>query len=272
MKGLDYYGQVELPKQTVQDGKIINKKRLLETVNRLVTKRKWKRKNLFFAVPDNTVVIREMKIPVALTKEEAIGYLSTQIGENIHLPFENPAIDVEFLEKNEEEREILLFAYPKERITDFQEVFSEVGLKPVAADLTSLSIYRYYIAERTEKKKHILLIHWNSDALFLTAFQSDKAIFTRHIKIDFDQIELSNEEMISDHIIEIQRIMDFYRFSVMNGEAGIECILITGDFSRLNEARKIIKETVNTELYAFELPDTYTKFIDLFGLGLKPMA
>lgn len=85
-----------------------------------------------------------MTVPVTLSKNEIKGYLKTQLGNSFHLSFDNPAADFELLEADEEQQNILLFAYPEERLRAFNDVFIEAGLKPEAADLTSLSVYRYY--------------------------------------------------------------------------------------------------------------------------------
>ncbi|MGM8364552.1 type IV pilus biogenesis protein PilM [Virgibacillus sp. W0181] len=272
MDGLAYKGELELPQGTVQDGVILNKAVFKEAMNKLVVKHKWKRKKLFLALPDSTVVIRELKIPAALEKEEAIGYIKNQLGSTIYLPFDQPALAVEFLEVKQEEREILLFAYPKEKITGFTTAFEEVGLKPVVADLTFLSIYRYFAHNIAELPAHLLLIHWNEDALVLTAFQHNKAIFTRYIKPDQAVNAQVLEQPIQDNMIEIRRILDFYQYSIMNGDAAVEQILLTGDSPYLQVIKKSLNEEFALDIYAPPISDEECKYVDVYGLGLKQDA
>src|SRR3954449_4407589 len=80
--GMIIHGEVELPDGTIKDGMIENQGVFIEVVNELVHKHKWKRKKLFFAMPDDTVVIRQLQVPQALSKEEAAGYVKTQIGNS----------------------------------------------------------------------------------------------------------------------------------------------------------------------------------------------
>lgn len=264
--GLITHGEIELPPNTMQDGVILNRAVLLETINKLIHQHKWKRKKLFFALPDSTVVIRELTIPEALAKEEALGYLYTQIGVSLYLPYENPVLEIEFLDADEEGRNILLFAYPKDKILSLEKVFTEAGLKPVVADLTSLSVYRYYYKTRLEGVEHNLLIHWNDDALTLTAFYQDKAIFTRHIKTVQLEDERSNEQLVSDYMMEINRIIEFYQYSIMQGQSRIEQILLTGDFQGISLVEQAIQNEINIPLYPFEED---VKYIDALGLALK---
>ncbi|WP_249870874.1 type IV pilus biogenesis protein PilM [Oceanobacillus saliphilus] len=265
------HGEVEFPEGTIKDGAIEKTGVFVEVVNELVHKHKWKRKKLFFAVPDDTVVIRQLQVPVALTKEEAAGYVKTQIGSSFYLPFSNPAIAIEFLDADEKNRDILLFAYPKDKISAYEEAFGKAGLKPMAADLTALSIYRYYYVTKQAEKNHVLLMHWNKDSLLLTAFKNHKAVFSRYMKISIDanRDEQSVRQLINEYIIEINRIIDFYQYSITKGEAQINQLLLSGDFPFLKMVKTILPETVSLPVHYFENEELTAKYIDVLGLALK---
>ncbi|WP_106496919.1 type IV pilus biogenesis protein PilM [Lentibacillus sp. Marseille-P4043] len=269
--GLVTYGEVELPNGTIKDGTIANKSAFLEAVNLLVHQQKWKRKKLYFSLPDDTVVVRKLQIPAALSKEEAMGYVNTQIGNSLYLPFANPALAIEFLDNDRENREILLFAYPKEKITAFVAIFEEVGLKPVVADLTSLAVYRYYYLHQPDEKEHILLIHWDRDALVLTVFQQHKAIFTRHMKIEMVETPSEDKAMdtINEYITEINRIIDFYQYSITKGEERINKLLLSGDFPFLSAVQTALMNTVTIPIHYFQNEELPKKYIDVLGLALK---
>ncbi|MFC4022543.1 type IV pilus biogenesis protein PilM [Oceanobacillus longus] len=269
--GMVIHGEVELPDGTIKDGMIQNKGIFVEVVNELVHKHKWKRKKLFFAMPDDTIVIRQLQVPATLTKEETVGYVKTQIGNSFYLPFSNPAIAIEFLESDEKNRDILLFAYPKDKISTFEEAFDKAGLKPMAADLTSLSVYRYYYLTNQEKKNHVLLIHWNKDALILTAFRNHKAIFSRYMKMSItkDAEEESAQQLIREYIIEINRIIDFYQYSITKGESEINQLLLSGDFPFLESVKSSLSKLVTIPIHRFEEEELTAKYIDVLGLALK---
>lgn len=61
LDGLVSHGEIALPGGTINDGAIMNKPAFLEVMNKLVHSQKWKRKKLFLCVPDDTVVIRQLK-------------------------------------------------------------------------------------------------------------------------------------------------------------------------------------------------------------------
>ncbi|WP_067727544.1 type IV pilus biogenesis protein PilM [Oceanobacillus damuensis] len=271
--GMVVHGEVEFPEGTIKDGAIENSGVFVEVVNELVHKHKWKRKKLFFAVPDDTVVIRQLQVPAVLTKEEAAGYVKAQIGSSFYLPFSNPAIAIEFLEADEKNRDILLFAYPNDKISAYEEAFEKAGLKPMAADLTSLSVYRYYYVSNPNQdgKNHVLLIHWNKDSLLLTAFNNHKAVFSRYVKIsiDADSDEQAVRQLINEYTIEINRIIDFYQYSITKGEAQINQLLLSGDFPFMEMVKTTLTETVTIPIHHFENEKLTAKYIDVLGLALK---
>lgn len=276
------YGEIELPKGTIIDGMIVNKMVLKDILTHLVKEKKWRRSRLFFTVPDDTVAIRELQVPVSLTKEEALSYVTIQLGKSFYLPFPDPVIAIDLLEAEGDKQSLLLYAYPKKQITDFQDVFEEVGLKPVVADLTALSVYRYYYQSSQTKQNHVLLLHWNSDSLVITAFKQHRAVFSRYLKMserlggqfnDEDMNEHQAIDIINDLLIEINRILDFYQFSITQGESAIAQLLLSGDFIFMELLHKRLNDEINIPIYDYksghipvELPN---KFIDVLGLTLK---
>ncbi|SHF78706.1 type IV pilus biogenesis protein PilM [Ornithinibacillus halophilus] len=273
--GMVSHGEVKLPEGIMKDGIITNKAVFEEIIHKLVKENKWRRKKVSFSVPDDTVVIRQLKVPASLTKNEAMGYIKTQIGNSVYLPFANPAIALDFLDTIEEEnRNVLLYAYPKEKIATLEDVFENKGLEPVVADLTTLSVYRYYYQNKQADKQHVLLIHWNKDALVLSAFQHDKAIFTRHMKTTTveENSEITKEtahQIIDEYMIEVNRIIDFYQYSITKGQHQIELLILSGDFPYLNAVRKNLQETSSIPIHEFPEDKVPVKYADVLGLALK---
>lgn len=282
LDSLTDHGEVELPENTIIDGKIENRKTLQDIMSDLVKEKKWRRNKLFFAVPDDTVVIRELQVPVSLTEDEALSYVRMQLGKSFYLPFSNPAIDIDMLEAEKEKRNLLIYAYPKEQVMAFQEMFEEAGLKPVVADLTALSVYRYYYKKHQAEKSHVLLLHWNKDALVITAFNQHKAVFSRYLKYstrlgeknNFSELnEVKAEEIIDDLIIEINRILDFYHYSITEGESAITRLLLSGDFPYIELVEEKIKVAIDIPIYDYEADEAGLelpiKYVDVLGLALK---
>lgn len=281
-QSLNDHGELELPKETIVDGKIENKPILQKLVTGLVKEKKWRRNKLFFSVPDDTVVIRELQVPASLTEEEALGYVNMQLGKSYYLPFTNPAIAIDLLESDGENRKVLIYAYPKEQVTNFEDVFAEAGLKPVVADLTALSVYRYYYPGLQNGNSHVLLLHWNIDTLVITAFNQHKAVFSRYLKYadrigeKFDAFEMDEQkaaEIVNDLLIEINRILDFYQYSITQGESVISTLILSGDFHYMDVVKKKLNETIKIPIHDHETNtnsvDLPLKYVDVLALALK---
>ncbi len=265
------HGEHELPAGTMQGGAIADAKTFQNLIKQLVQKYRWKRKKLAFCLVDDTVVIRDITIPTAMSKEEAMGYIRTQIGNSFYLPFDDPALAIDMLEGDKETTSVRLYAYPKDKIDSFKQAFTAAGLHPVIADLTSLSVYRYYFQTTQAASDHVMLVHWNKDALFLTAFQHQKAVFNRHMKMAAheEMTQETAESIISDYMVEINRIIDFYQYSITKGQARIDQLIVSGDFPYLSAAKSFLADSLTLPIYEFPEERLSLKYVDLLGLGLK---
>lgn len=215
-----------------------------------------------FIVPDPFIVIRKIDIPIDIKDDELMGYLFIELGASVHLPFEDPVFDLVTLSKTEEKREILLFAAPEEVVTEYKELFEEVKLKPLAADISSLCMYRlfYYfhqqLSEEIGRTGGILSIRFDMKSVSVSIFEEHKPIFMRHLPIDlsFTRIEKSktgklifteDNQTVLSHLEEIfneiEKVIHFYQFSLHKGQMQIERIVLTGDHRLLIDIHDIIE-------------------------------
>lgn len=249
--------EVMLPKGTMKHGAIADYDKFTETVASIVREHKLRRKKLAFCLVDDTVYIQEVTIPGVLTEAECIAYIETQTGFDIELPFDDSVVTVDVLQQTTKSTRVRFYAYPKDRIETFKQAFSDAGLVPIIADLTSLSVYRHYEQSVTTPTKHVLLVHWNRDALYLTAFDRNKAVFSRHLRMDLEG-ELTpdtSREAIMPFIMDITRTLDFYHDSVIKGRAQVEELIVSGDFPYLYDVKHLLNETLGLPIYAFKKKD-----------------
>ncbi|KGP73924.1 type IV pilus biogenesis protein PilM [Pontibacillus yanchengensis] len=292
---LDYFGVQTLPKGVIKEGKILDSQTLMSIIEQLVDTYNWKKDKLYFCLPDASVVIRTYQIPVDIEKDEIKGYLYMKLGDDLHLPFDDPIFDYQFLHKDENMNHILLFAYPEQQIRIYESIFEETKLRAKVADLSSLSIYRLYNQSNPNKEdEHLLSLQWNVDGCVLTVFRKGRPEFIRHMKnpLDIESFKKATVDSfrfewygpqedlnayIQDQLMEVQRVMDFYRYSVMKGDAGITKILLSGDFSELTYVYSECTERFSIPIELLRLHDIHTKsgerlpdqFAEVAGLSLK---
>lgn len=299
LDGVKAIGERYIPSGLINDGKIVDVERLSIILEECVKDWNIKGKHVHFFVPDAYAVVKKVTIPMDIPEDEAKGYLYLQIGTDIHLPFENPIIDIDFLSVNEEtqEREVLLFAAPEEIINAYQSLLEGVKLKPLVADMSVLSLYRLYSASGQAKASdHLLCLQFNVHSLNISIFSNHKLSLFRHLRLDEEEdlwkpekddqgiqmIKWQGEtekfhRHIQDMINEIERVMNFYRFSVHKGEQGITKIVIAGENPSIGEIEGALKQSIEAphiSLYkqpneAFSQPEKYYRFQALLGMALK---
>ncbi|CQR48013.1 Competence protein A [Paraliobacillus sp. PM-2] len=275
------YGEIELEPGIVEDGKIIDRMSLIGVLKGLVNKKKWKNKEIAFCVPDAFVTLREELVPKQLNKEEVKKYILLELGNTIRLPFDRPVIDYTIIGEEADKNKILLIAYPQERLDSYKDVFEQANLKLVLADLSFLSVYRL-CAQRDliRPEAHLLNIQWRKSDLVLTVFHNHQPIFNRHVyhaassKLDtvdnkeFDRQTLQN--LIDEQLITIERFMDFYQYSIMNNEAQITDILLSGDFLFDDLLKELLQSRFNLSVYTPYLPEELPlAYAELYGLTLR---
>lgn len=295
--GVVDYGERYLESGIIEEGKVIDQRALNAVIAELAEEKEWRKKKVYFSVPDASVIIKPFHIPNDLkTADEVKGYLYMQLGEALHLPFEEPVFDYVVLEEKENMNEVLLFAYPETRVRAYESALLEANTKPAVADLTFLSLYRlYHDLDYARPEEHLMTLQWNMDGVVITVFHDDHPHFTRYMKSGLDESQwevpytydgavrwTGNEKeldaYIDEQMREVERIMNFYRYSVTNGESAVTNLLISGDFPWLEDVYKKCHIHFNLDVRMIE-PGKYSaerdedipfRYAESVGLALKP--
>ncbi|WP_440896002.1 type IV pilus biogenesis protein PilM [Amphibacillus sp. Q70] len=281
------YGELILDSLIIEDGRLVNLELLTSILTNLIKQKNWKRRKLSFIVPANFVTIRQESIPKQLSREEAISYIKLHLEGSIRLPIKDPIIDFYLLEEGEEQNNILLFAYPSERLKPFHQLFEQLALQPDIADISYLTVYRAYLkADLPNQDEHLLMVQWNKYELVLTVFHQHIPKFNRQIDFssapqDWKKSEDGKEliwhsstptlaEFIEEQLLPIERLMDFYQYSIMNDKGQIDQILLTGDFPKQAVLEQQLKDRFDLPVKKIDLPnDLPPEYTSLYGLGLR---
>ncbi len=299
IKGYDEY---LLPKGIIERGKIVDRPAFNEIMTDCVKKWQLKYKEVKFFVPDSSLFFRKLTIPSNIPDDDVRGYLNFEIGSNIHLPFEDAYFDFQFLTTDEEnegaDKEILFFATPEPLIREYQEILEKLKLRPIVADVSSLCIHQLYSTlQGYDPEEHYLFVEWDLTSINLSIFQNHLPVFMRHIPLTMGEedweVEVEedkhilickNEERIlmemTDQLSEIERVMNFYKYSLQQGEKEITTIVLVGDhpmLSTIKERMSIYGTKLNllTEKdlgLNSQRPDVSTGFVVPLSLCLKEVS
>ncbi|GEK90608.1 type IV pilus biogenesis protein PilM [Alkalibacterium kapii] len=272
----------------IEEGKITNIPLLETRLDALVKEKKWKNAKAHILLLNDFVAVREETVPVQLTPSEIKDYLSLHINQSIRLPFDNPVFDFQLIEKNDSEQKVVIIAYPNEQVKQYQTILQNVSLKPAVADISALCLYR--VAEKqslidSDQERHSLILEWNPSDLSIMVFNDDAPKFNRHSRLPrvsenwevdnkgkwtWKNTEAELELMLEDQLDGLERFLDFYRYSVLDGKGSVTEIILTGHYPDLEELKTRLSEIFDAKVDLLKLPDTLEQaFAALYGLSLK---
>lgn len=249
-----------------------------------------KRYNVRFFVPDSTVMLKTFEHPSDVNSAKLKGFVEMELGQTIHLPFSQPLIDV--FDSNPNDGEAILFAAPSEEVNKIAGLLDDLHLEPTTADVRSLATIRFL--ENTiglEEKMSYLISEWTISGVSISIYTGGKVEFLRYQSIDtFNEKWQSNNDsdeitfsydgdleeyhaQLIDQIAEIDRILNFYRFSLYKGEKAVDEIITLGDSPEMNYIASEMKANFDTPVRYIDdsqvqiyHPNLKSKHIPLIGL------
>ncbi|WP_204524881.1 type IV pilus biogenesis protein PilM [Priestia abyssalis] len=285
-----------LPKGIIENGKIVDSETLSMILDECVLDWGLKRTKVRFVVPDDRVVIRHQTLPESLDDDEIKGYLYMEIGSSIHLPFEDAIFDFFVTSRTEQQTDIILFAAPEELVLHYSEVLQEAKLQPVAADVSPLCLYRLcHHEDLMARDTHQMFIQIDLLSVNVSVFHEHQPTFMRHIPLE-DKLENWNVTNDGNHSVlervdgkdillgklndiykEVERIVNFYKFSMHEGKTEISQLFVTGDhpylmelFEKLQENVSLPAQIIDVSVQQKELPNEVDRRYYLaLGLALK---
>ena len=288
-----------IPKGLLEHGRILDEMEFYHFMQETVQEWKIQRRNVRFYAPDSLIIMKKVEFPADLEDEDITGHFYMELGRSLYLPFENPIFDIFPLPLKDsaaETREGLLFAAPEEEIRKISDILEDVSLNPIAVDLRPIGIYRYYYHQKPTLNPNdtYLFIELNLKSIHISIFSSHRPEFLRYSDLDVSdqdwkarflehgviQWEYIGDEnrlkgLIDDQMIELERILNFYRFSIHKGKKEVTNIYLLGDFPDLDHVQEKMTETLSVPV---QLLDTNTyfgneavprSFIPALGLALK---
>jgi type IV pilus assembly protein PilM len=284
-------GERYLPEGVIQDGTILDRESLYLILEECVADWGIRGREVQFLIPDGKLVIRKQQIPVETLKEEIKGYLYMELGSSIHLPFEDPLFDYDLLHENETSREIILFTASEQIMFDYTSLLEEVKLKPVVADASCVALYRLlFLKQLVSPEDHTLCLQFDIPAVQLSIFHQHKPQFFNHIKVENDMkgwnfrqntnelqgIRWQGESgfvhgLIEDKLVEIERIINYYKFTINQGQQDISRIILTGEIPELSYIKERLESLLTIPVFLIDQSDhpLPAQFNVMLGLGLK---
>ncbi|WP_155590371.1 type IV pilus biogenesis protein PilM [Lysinibacillus cavernae] len=283
-----------LPADIVENGAIVDEVSLFEIIKEQVVKWTGKKQAVRMFVPDTTVLLKSFEHPKDVKPQELRGYAEMELGHSIHLPFQDPLIDV--YDPDAEDGKAILFAAPSEEITKMVGMLLDVSLDPEAVDIRALCNIRLleHMSMLVPNKTY-LIAEWSINELSISIFSNGQVEFLRYQSIETDMAQwqgknvnefsyqfLYNGEtedyqmVVMDQVLEIDRMMNFFKFSLHKGEKTVDEIIMLGDNPLLKSIGTLLSSNLETPLMIVDeaiiekfFPHFKKEFSTLLGLALK---
>lgn len=282
-----------LEEGVVEEGIIQDEMRFFEILKDQVVEWGGKHQHVRFFVPDSSVMMKSFVVPAEIETSKLKAYVEMEIGRSIHLPFSNPLVDV--VDYDSKDEEATLFAAPSEEVNKIIGLFEDAKLDPQVADIRALCNERFlHKCNALKEEKTYLIADWSIDALSICILSNGQVEFLRYQSIDINfqnwDNKLTNEgveffytgEMeeyssnLIDQIVEIERMINFFRFSMHKGDKLIDEIIVMGDNPLLNEITSQLRENFQIPVVIIDdafvqknFPAYKAKHVRLLGLALK---
>jgi len=286
--------EIPLPKGIIEEGNINDEMALFELFKEHAANWGGKKQGVRLFVPDVSVLLKSFEHPTDIQPSELLGYVQMEIGHSIHVPFDEPLVDV--YDHTPGDGKAILFAAPSDEIYKLMGLFLDIKMTPEVADIRSLSNLR--ILEKIEfvdEHKTYLIADWSINELSICIFSFGQVEFLRFQMIE-TELEKWNSQINSDQdieytyqgdlheyqmlvmdaVLELDRMMNFFRYSLHKGEKTVDELVVMGDNPILSQIADTLTEnlTVPVKLVDDEVVNKYfpgfkAKHAALLGLALK---
>lgn len=283
---IDVAEEVTLPTNTIVEGKIVDSENLVVILEGVLKEWGIAKRDVQFLAPDTYVLIRKVPYPEDVEPDELKGHFFIEIGSTIYLPFDDPVFDVVPCDLIEGTQEAILIASKESVLDQYEDVLKEVKLTPVVADIGPLALYRLaYKTYQFAGHEHVLIADMHDGMLTVSIFHKHYPLFMRPV----DLTQSADLSIVTDgqadlHSItpttiamELEKLMNFYRYNLHNGTASITHLLVNGEYAEMENLLSTIRERFSIQANRLlktplqlpdgrQLPATFNRTI---GLALK---
>ncbi|AZN43338.1 type IV pilus biogenesis protein PilM [Paenibacillus albus] len=255
------FGECYLPEGIISGGKIMDREKLQQLLHPYIKQWGIKGRDIRITLPDPVVVVRNLQVPLEVEDRELKSHIYMELGTSIHLPIEQPVFDTAVLGPLDQKKDLMLYAAPEPLVNEYVKLLKSLKLEPIAAEISPLAVYRLFNQlSLVGAEDHVLCIQFDVQSVTMSIFRAHKLILMRHVKMeaslkdwiierDANGLEHlvwnGDPEQMSDEIqsmlVEIERVMNYYRFTFSHGRDQITKIMLTGDHSQLHHIYDRIK-------------------------------
>jgi Tfp pilus assembly PilM family ATPase len=205
----------------------------------------------------------DISVPVAVNQDKEVSYPDPvhpqQSWMEMGASQESLLRDEPMLEDEEEELEldeadVMLIAAPAELVDEYLDVIRQSGLRPKSIEIKALSSYRLLEAAEPELlEQTILALDLNADAADMSIFHEGQLKITRSVPVRFQEENdsLNGMQQQEPHVElahELERLMNFYRYTLNNRTQEFAAVVLTGEIRQLDQVSGFLTERLGMQV------------------------
>ncbi len=270
---------------TIIENQIADEEKLRTQIRDWVEQEGLKGSRVALSVPPSQVIIRKMNIS-AVNPKQVEQLVALEVETGLHLPFEEPVYDFIPIGREkitqedgieEEVTRVLVFAAPSRLINEYIGILDEAGVKTDSVEVSATALARMTGIAQDKPFADTMLVHLEHSQMDVYMFREGNPVFMRTInlldladeapmfqsesylaqKAALGEDSLSTEQIV-EITAEISRMLNFYQYSLHDGAARINELVVTGPEAirrqLVNELRLALAEIDIQELQLEAVP------------------
>lgn len=229
----------------IKDGRILDKKKVAESIKEAVRKAGPKRintKKVICSISESKVFLRIISIP-KVSEVEIRETIKWEIEANIPLSVDQVYFDWQFLNQEKDRQNILTVAVSREVVDELMETLKMAELEVYGLEMESIAVVRSLIPQNISPNEVILIMDMSTDKTSFIISKGNVPYFTSSIPFSSSGImgvtpsntNMSQQEADSNSVqafleslsVEIEKTIDFYQ-GISKSQDKIEKIVISG--------------------------------------------
>lgn len=277
------FGTVDIPEGAIEDGRMIDKGKVVESIKGLLksgTAKKINSKKVICSLPESKAFVRIINIP-KMSQDEAEEAVKWEMEASMPMALDEVYFDWQFLEEAEgKTQRVLTAAVSKEIVDDWMDVLALSGLDVFGLEIESIATIRSLVGKDAKKEDIFLIVDLGSSRTSFIISEGTVPYFTSSIPFSSEGINdaikkalnISNEEaenikvqngiegfdeknpifssvnpLLENLVVEIKKTMDFY--GEMSGQSSeVRKIILCGGGSNMKGMAQYLNQRVGKEV------------------------
>jgi len=206
-----HLGVAKLPSEAIVQGAFLNSAAIADAVREAIESGKIRTKNVAAAVSGHSVIVKKVNLPV-MSREELDEQIRWEAEQYIPFDVNEVNLDFQILDdgsagEGDGQMEVLLVAAKKDLIDDYVQVITEVGLTPVAIDVSAFAVENAFESNYDVAPNEVVaLVNIGAQVVNINILNNGAPAFTRDITTAGNQYTEEIQKALSVSFDEAERI------------------------------------------------------------------